>query len=34
MRWIEEGSADLWCAMTGSDALSEEHCDAVYENND
>jgi len=33
MRWLEEGTADLWCVMTG-EYMSEDHCPAVWERND
>merc|ERR1712232_403143 len=33
LRFLEEGSADLWCAMTG-EMLSESHCPAVWASND
>merc|ERR1712050_416558 len=33
LQFLEEGSADLWCAMTG-EMLSESHCPAVWASND
>merc|ERR1719150_3144290 len=32
LQFLEEGSADLWCAMTGK-MLSDSHCPAVWESN-
>jgi len=32
LRWIEEGTADLWCVMTGVN-MSDDHCPAVWTRN-